>query len=217
MPPMVALISCLGLIALLFRIERKHNPAATAALWIPTISLLIQGSRPIGRWLAPGSSSIEEGSSADRFVLITLISLALFVVSTRSIPWSKILRANVPLLVLCLYASLSILWSDFPFLSMKRWLRLAGIIPIAAVVLTERSPLQAMESVLRRCSYVLIPLSFILITYFPQVGRTYGRYSGHEMWTGVTLTKNALGHLCMVSALFLVWMLFRRWRVRDTS
>lgn len=167
--------------------------------------------------LGSSSPSMEEGSQPDRLVLITLILLALFVLSSRKLDWSLILRANIALILLCLFAGLSIFWSPFPFLSLKRWFRVAGIIPIAAVVRTERSPLQAMESVLRRCAYVLIPLSLLLIKYYPHFGRAYGRWSGHEMWTGVALTKNALGHLCIVSALFLVWVLVRRRRNRVVS
>ena len=32
------------------------------------------------------------------------------------------------------------------------------------------------------------------------------------MWIGVTVHKNTLGRLCLVSAFFLLWALYRRWR-----
>ena len=34
------------------------------------------------------------------------------------------------------------------------------------------------------------------------------------MWIGVTVHKNTLGRLCLVSAFFLLWALYRRWRER---
>jgi len=62
---------------------------------------------------------------------------------------------------------------------------------------------------------VLIPFSLLLIKYFPQLGRGYGRWSGGEMWLGVTMQKNGLGRLCLIAAFFLVWTLVRRWQGRD--
>ncbi|MDF0643877.1 MAG: O-antigen ligase family protein [Nitrospira sp.] len=140
------------------------------------------------------------------------IVLMLFIIFRRKIDWSGILKDNLWLAVLVLYTGLSILWSDIPFVSFKRWVRSAGDILMALVVLSERMPFQALESVLRRSAYILIPFSLMLIHYFPFYGRAYGRYSGIEMWTGVTLHKSSLGPLCAISALFMIWALLREWR-----
>src|SRR4030095_10663478 len=43
----------------------------------------------------------------------------------------------------------------------------------------------------------------------------YGRWSGIEMWTGVTGQKNELGRLCMVSIAFLLFALHQRRRERS--
>jgi O-antigen ligase len=88
------------------------------------------------------------------------------------------------------------------------------MIPIALVVLTEVKPLRALESVLRRCAYVLIPLSLTLIKYFPYLGVAYVSWSGEKMWVGVTSQKNGLGTLCAVSAFFIIWSIYRDWRTR---
>ena len=49
MPPTIMLISCMVLVALLLRVERKGNPSASFALWIPTIYMLILGQ---GLWVS---------------------------------------------------------------------------------------------------------------------------------------------------------------------
>jgi O-antigen ligase len=82
---------------------------------------------------------------------------------------------------------------------------------MACVVLSEQKPLEALESVLRRCTYVLIPLSLVFTKYFPEYGVQYARWTGIRMGTGVTTHKNSLGILCAVMALFLIWALFRQW------
>jgi O-antigen ligase len=92
-------------------------------------------------------------------------------------------------------------------------MRLCGAIPIALVVLSERSPLQALESVFRRCAYVLIPFSLLLIRYFPKFGVEYSE-AGAKMWVGVASQKNGLGVICAISAFLIVWTFLRDWRVR---
>ena len=214
MPPLLALILCSILVIVLLFIERKRNSEASLALWVPTIWMLIYASRPLAHWFEyyTISSDIEAGSPLDRLVLTTLIVLALIILFKRKIEWSRISKDNYWLIIIYLYMGISILWSDIPFVSFKRWFRSIGDILIALVIFSERMPLQAMESVFRRCAYVLIPYSLVLIKYYPHLGVEYGRWSGGQMWTGVTLQKNSLGQLCALSMFLLIWALLREWR-----
>ncbi len=141
-----------------------------------------------------------------------LIGLSGLILFRRRINWSQILKYNFWLILMFVYAGISISWSEIPFVSFKRWFRSTGDILIALVVLSERMPLSALESVIRRCAYVLIPFSLVLVKYMPHLGRAYASWSGGEMWTGVTLQKNSLGELCGLSIFFLMWALLREWR-----
>lgn len=210
MSPTIALIAGIVLVAWLLRIEQKRNPAASIALWVPTLWLLIAASRAVGLWFNPTvpAGSIEEGSAYDRFVLTILILLSLWFLSRRKINWSLLLKKNLWLILLSVYLGLSVLWSDFTFVSFKRWTKIAGTIVVACVILSETQPLQAMESVLRRCAYVLIPLSLLLIKYFPAYGIQYSN-QGIRMATGVATQKNGLGVLCALSAFILIWVIIR--------
>jgi O-antigen ligase len=87
---------------------------------------------------------------------------------------------------------------------------------MALLIVSEANPRQALASLLRRSAYVLIPFSLALIKYYPAVGRQYGRWSGIEMWTGVTSQKNSLGRLCMISIFFLLWTFYQSRRERAT-
>lgn len=215
MPPTTALILCAVLVTVLLCIERGRNRDVSVALWLPTVWLLISGSRPIGRWFEFGNMVVEideTGSPLDRFVLATLMVLAFLVLFKRRIEWPRILQDNLWLVLLYLYLGLSVLWSDFPEISFKRWIRLSGMIPIALIILTERYPLKALESVFRRCAYILIPFSLLLIKYFPNMGVGYVAWSGEKMWVGVTSQKNGLGVLCAISAFLIMWSLHNKWR-----
>jgi exopolysaccharide production protein ExoQ len=216
MPPSVALALGLAFIAFLLVTERRRNREASAATWIPTVWLLLCGSKPFARWfdIRATVTTEEAGSPADRLVLSILIALALVVLTKRRIRWSVILRQNIALTLLFLYLGLSVAWSDFPMVSLKRWIRLCGAIPVCLVLVTERSPLQALESVLRRCAYVLLPLSLVLIKYFNDFGVQYDRWVGTLMWVGVASQKNSLGVICSISAFLIVWSYVRDWNTR---
>jgi exopolysaccharide production protein ExoQ len=218
MLPTAALCACFVLVLVLLRIEARRNDAASAGLWIPTLWMLIAGSRSVGRWMGTdeaGGVDYEAGSLPDRLVLAGLTALAIAILLRRKVDWPRLLKDNVWLLVLFLYMGLSILWMDSPFVSLKRWIRSTGPVVMAFVIASELKPQAALESVLRRCAYVLVPLSFVLIKYYPALGRAYGRWDGVEMWTGTTTHKNSLGQLCAVSAFLLIWSLLRTERSRD--
>jgi O-antigen ligase len=126
-----------------------------------------------------------------------------------------VLRQNAWLIALLAYMLVSTLWSDIPLSAFKRWTREAIVVIMVLVVLSEADPRQALESLLRRCAYILIPFSVILIRYYPRLGREYTHWSGKETWIGVTVHKNSLGCVCLVTGFFLVWELYRRWKKRS--
>jgi O-antigen ligase len=213
MPSSVALALGVALVVFLLHLERRRNRDASPATWIPTLWLLLCGSKPLGRWLdiRAAAPTQEEGSAVDRLVLSALIALALWVLARRRLHWSTVLRANAALVLLFLYLGMSVGWSDFPAVSLKRWIRLCGAIPMALVVLTERAPFQALESVLRRSAYVLIPLSLVMVKYFTVLGVQFSHHEGVLMWVGVASQKNGLGVICSLSAFLVVWSCVRDW------
>ena len=103
------------------------------------------------------------------------------------------------------------------FTSFTRWVREMPALIMAFLLLTEKNPRDAMLSVLRRSTYILIPFSVLLIKYYPYYGVAYGRWSGELMWIGVTMQKNGIGRLCLVAIFFLIWSIIRRRRERNIT
>jgi exopolysaccharide production protein ExoQ len=213
MPKEIALFFCTIFVLFLLRLERKQSRGVSFALWIPTIWMLIIASKPWSTWLGWGYDA--EGSYVDQIFLGGLFCLGLIVLVRRRFSWSSAVREHPWLVLVIGYMFASVLWSGLPFISFKRWIRELVAVVMAFVVLTERDPRHAVESVLRRTIYVLIPVSVLLIKYYPEYGVQYAPWSGLQSWVGVTLQKNGLGRLCLVSIFFLVWTLVRRWRKRD--
>ncbi|HDZ00136.1 MAG TPA: O-antigen ligase family protein [Nitrospirae bacterium] len=213
MPPKLAFILCTAFVAYLLKLDYHRFKEQSITIWIPTIWILYCASKSFGLWFNISSSrdiesmtaAIIAGSPMDRSFLLSMIIVGLIILARRKINWHKIFVDNRWLLLLFFYMLVSILWSDYPFVSVKRWIRASGTIVMALVVLTGPSPLAGIESIFRRMIYILIPFSALLVKYFPEYGVQYGRWSGEASWVGTAIGKNGLGVLCMISALVMIW------------
>lgn len=129
-----------------------------------------------------------------------MLVIGVGVLVRRSSKVSELLRSNIPVLLFFLYCGLSIVWSDFPAVAAKRWLRAVGDIVMVLVILTELNWLVAIRRVFSRIAIVSIPLSILFIRYYPELGRAYSR-GGMTSWSGVATGKNGLGMICLVFGL----------------
>jgi len=217
MPPRLALSLTIIFIFILLRLDRKQNPAASPALWIPTFWILLLTSRALGAWTGTGLG-LEAGSPLDRNVLSLLSFIGMLILINRNFNWTGFIKNNLWLIILIVFWFTSVLWSDIPFLSLKRLIRFEIVMIImACLVASEENPRQAVMSVFRRIAYVHIPLSILLIKYYPLLGVQFGRWTGEVMWIGVSSQKNGLASLCLFAIFFLFWMFIRRWRGIDKS
>lgn len=212
LPPTLALVLCIAFVLFLLRLERKQSADVSRTLWIPTIWILVTASKPLAAWFRVWSSDPEQGGDLDLAFQAAFILVGIVILIRRDFNWSAAMRENAWLMALVIFMLISTLWSDLPLLSIKRWGKELLAILMAFVVLSEPSPRHAMESILKRTTYILIPFSPILIKYFPEYGRLYNRWSGDEMWIGAANHKNSLACLCIISATFLIWSLIRRWQ-----
>jgi O-antigen ligase len=87
---------------------------------------------------------------------------------------------------------------------------------VILVVLSDPRPLEAVRTVLRRGAYLSIPLSVVLIKYYPALGKTFSAWGGQE-YTGVSTSKNMLGLLCLASGIFFFWDTITRWHERSET
>ncbi len=218
MPPSLALLLWLILLLGLLRFDPARDRNVSLALWVPLTWMFIVGSRLPSQWVGAGRDSIsavlEEGNPLDRVIYTMLIVFGIWILVARSFNWGLFFKRN-PALVLCLlFAVLSVVWSDFPFIAFKRWFRDLGNYLMILVVLSDPAPSEAVRTLLRRLCYLLIPLSIVLIRYFPPLGVQYSVWTGAQEYIGATTSKNMLGVACLVSGLFLFWDILTRWSTR---
>jgi len=220
MPPSLALTIWLVLLVALLLFDPAKDPHVSVALWVPIAWMFIVASRLPSQWfdgkLGLAAGSLEEGNPLDRTIFSILIVVAMAVLVSRSFRWGEFFSRNLALTAFLLFALMSVLWSDFPFVAFKRWFRDLGSYLVILVVLSDPRPLEAVRTVLRRLGYVLIPLSILLMKYFPAIGMQYWIWTGAPMYVGPTTSKNMLGVVCLVNGLYFFWDTVARWPDRKT-
>jgi exopolysaccharide production protein ExoQ len=212
MPPILASALTVGAIIFLLWRELHQAPKVSAALWLPFFWILIACSRAVSEWLhlfgvpVPGGT-LEDGSLIDRLYYVTLILAGIVVLRRRQVSLQQLIADNRWLALFLVYCFLAILWSDYPFVSLKRWIKVLGHPVMALIILTDPDPREAFTRVFKRCSYFLILVSVLFIKYYPEWGRGFSYWTGAAYNTGITADKNMLGINCLLLGYVYLWHL----------
>jgi O-antigen ligase len=215
--PTIASYLTIAFIIFLLRRDIREKPDVSGALWLPLIWLVLGCSRSVSEWLnifglpVSGAASVEEGSPLDAWFCFALIIAGSCVLMKRQVRLSEIISNNGWLIVFLLYCFISIAWSDFPFIALKRWIKILGHPIMALIVLTEPNPEEALTRLMKRCAYVVIPVSILFIKYYPELGRRFSPWGGSES-CGIATGKNFLGADCLILGYFFFWYLLQTWR-----
>jgi exopolysaccharide production protein ExoQ len=221
LPPSIGLLGSLIFVGYLYTCDIRQRPNITRAVWLPIIWVVLMGSRSFSMWLVllklPISlGSFEEGNPLDAFVYLMLILGGLRVLDKRRVKLSEFVDNNGWIVAFLLYCFIAIIWSDYPFVSFKRWIKVLGHPVMALVLLTEPDPREAITRLMKRSAYFLLTFSIVAIKWYPDIGRRYDDWTGLAVNTGISLSKNTLGCGCMVLGLFFVWLFMSVWRTEKS-
>jgi exopolysaccharide production protein ExoQ len=220
LPPIVAALLCLTGMLGLFVLERDRKAVTSWALWIPIIWMLLAGSRSVTDWWGstPQSASeatvFAEGNPVERNIFASLLMIGICILARRPSQVLPLLRLNAPLLLFFLYCCASVVWSDYPVVAFKRWTKAIGDLVMILVVLSETDRRAAIKTLLARVSFLLVPISILLIKYYPEWGRVY-THDGFTRLVGVATDKNTLGFICLLSGLSAAWRIVLAVRERQ--
>jgi len=224
MPPIVASLLFSILIVGLFWVDCDRKVRTSKALWIPTLWVLINASRPGSMWLSifgvnvgPQTISADiytEGSPIDRAIFTTLIVLGLLILLGRGRTVGPLLLRNSSIALFFGFAALSVFWSDFPFVTFKHWIKGFGDVEMILIVVTDPDAWGATMRLLSRMAFLLVPLSVLYCKYYPAIGRLMTK-SWMNTYVGVTTQKNTLGWLCLLLGLGFLWRIRAAYRDRE--
>jgi O-antigen ligase len=199
-----AVLACIGFIGWLIRHDMRVRQFMPPYVIIPAMWLAIIGSRPLAYWLMPWESQAMATDNNPWNLLVqgSLIGAGIVVLHRKGHDWIAFVRNNKWLSALYIYFACTALWSPDSFTTVKRVARDFGGVVMVLILLSSRDPYETIRTVFVRVGYILLPLSVVLIKYYPEFGRCYSK--GWElMYTGVTMHKNALGAMTLVIVLML--------------
>ncbi len=177
-------------------------------VWLPCIWILLVKTRIFSIWqpLQQGdvnatvsAAAYAAGSAKAQIQLLILITIGLFCLWQRRINWLIIIKENYLLIIFFAYMGISILWSDYSFVSLKRYVKSVGMVIMGLVLLTENYPGRALAFMLEKTYTIAIIISAIWIFIIPSYGISQG------IWVGVTTNKNALGQIVCMGSIFYLW------------
>jgi exopolysaccharide production protein ExoQ len=216
LPPTLSLFLTIGFVAFLFRRDIREKPNVTGALWLPLVWMVLIGSRSAVQWLHTvgfmKAGSVEEGNPLDALIYFALIVAGIGVLNQRQVNFSEVLRQNRWLMAFIAYCFIAIIWSDYPFISFKRWIKILGHPIMVLILFTEPDFQEALVRLMKRSAYILVPFSILAIKYYPAIGRKYDEWSGLPINCGIAQGKNQLGAICMLLGFFFFWRLLQTWR-----
>jgi exopolysaccharide production protein ExoQ len=215
-PSLATLVYALGIVGL-FYLNRDKSDHTSRALWIPVIWFWIIGSRAVSVWLggAPPTQTVgaqADGNPIDALIFQLLLASGLVVLARRGHRPLSAMAANWPIVWYFAYCLMSVVWSDYPDISIKHWFKATGDVVMALVVVTDAQPVVALRRLFSRVAFVLLPASTLLIKYYPYLGRGYDSWTGQQNVHGVTTDKNLLGVSTYFLALGTLWQVLRLWR-----
>jgi exopolysaccharide production protein ExoQ len=222
MPPPLAALLTICFIVWVFRRDKQQNPHVPRALWLPTIWMMIIGSRQMGQWFSLcglnfAGQSDADGNPIDAVVYLALNMAGIYVLSRRRATLAEIMRNNGWMALFYLYCFLSVFWSDLPFVAFKRWIKEIGLPIMALVILSEPDSDEALWTVMKRSAFVLVPVSVLFIKYYPALGRYGQLWGGQDINTGITTDKNVLGCVCFILGLVFVWHWLKIWKMEKSK
>jgi O-antigen ligase len=111
-----------------------------------------------------------------------------------------------PVWIAPVLATISMLWSDAPDLTLRRSSALLGS-TCFGVFLATRLRIEEQINLVATCTVVLAAMSVVLVVFFPDIGLMGGKKVG--MWQGVFAHKNYLGRAMALGAMAFLLIAFR--------
>jgi O-antigen ligase len=219
----LALVLTVAFILYALRLDLRQGQRFSVGLWISFVWFALSASRPLVYFIHPslfvafnqtiawqqGSVETIQSNPLDRNVLIVLMILGLITL-IRHRQFQLKLSDNRWLIAFLSVCLISLFWSEYPAIILKRWIRLAGDIIAILIIITEKDTEERIYRIIRRMTILLLPLSLLFVKFYPPLGRIYTLF-GAQMWVGVTDHKNSLGMLCAFTGIVLVWRNLSKW------
>jgi exopolysaccharide production protein ExoQ len=210
-------IPALIIIAVFFRQDSKETSLFSWNHWAILIWLLASTTRLLQIVFSGGMpnlsidyviSSYGGGNPLIRYVSLVLILIGLFLFIKKRDRIGLVLRNDHWLIIIHLYAFLSIAWAADPGTSLRKYIRLLGLPIFAGILIGEKDHKEALEHILRKYFSFCLIMSVYLLRFGGALAYVRGRM-GTRYMAGISWHKNELAILCAFSLVFFLWRILK--------
>src|SRR5262245_32539148 len=108
--------------------DTKERASVSSAAWIVVAWAVIYGSRPVTSWFSGPdlTTTYDEGNPIEAAIYACLILAGLLVLLRRRIGWGAVTKNNNFLFIFYLFWLTSVIWSDYPVITLKRLIKDLG-------------------------------------------------------------------------------------------
>ncbi len=110
----------------------------------------------------------------------------------------QLIQSEKLLTLFLVWAFLTVLWSDYPVVSLKRWVQLAGTVVIFVAAFAHMGTVQQARSFLKLILAVYLPLTLLAVMLVPAAIQWE-----FPAWRGLATHKNVLGQIALISTI--IW------------
>jgi exopolysaccharide production protein ExoQ len=185
----------------------KNKKWWVTTMWFPFLWLAIQNSKGLTFWQSTQTdvkAAYMEGSPVDRIVLSLFIIIVMMILYKRKETVVWLIGKNYWLIALIAFMGISVIWSELPFISLKRWVRSFGTLSMFLLICSEEHPFQSAAKVVELLASVFVVGSLLGIVLFPDICTEIWS-NGQAMWLGLTIHKNTLGQYGAIGTVFFFW------------
>ncbi|MFP4162801.1 MAG: O-antigen ligase family protein [Chitinispirillaceae bacterium] len=160
-----------------------------------------------------GDGNFFKGDLETGKELLSAIGVGVLLLCLRNIykknklAWQLILR-SWPLIAVMAFAMASMMWSQIPSLTLKRYMKLLILFFCLLDLITEKDNHRALKMSFLWYIGTVVVLSLLVMVVLPQYGWMIYAQSGKLVAKGIIAHKSELGEFCASSVLVLLWILY---------
>ncbi len=151
---------------------------------------------PFQKTLQEMDTSIQTSNIINQIVFSTLFLTALYSLIPKWRFVISIIRSEKIFFIFLLWCTLTLLWSDYPFISFKRLFQYVTSYVVFLSILAHISSTEKVFKYFKILLSVYILLSFISVFTIP------GAVDENGLWRGLASSKNHLGQMTLISIIF---------------
>lgn len=141
-----------------------------------------------------GVENISETNPVNQFIKITVFILTFLASIYKFDEIINFIKREKFLAIFLLWALLSMFWSDFPFVTFKRWFQIFLIYFLIITFLTYFDEKEVLK-ILKLILYPYLFLTLIVVLIIPEA-----KDPAFNTWRGFSATKNSLGQTGVISS-----------------